>query len=116
VITDNGQAATATRAPHSECLAANRLVGVMFEAPPTIEPEPKTDTSAPYNACDAGFLRTHPAEVLDLVQLGKTVEIRVDLAPGADPIGVLMPWRDYEELRSMRARIAAITGGMQRAG
>jgi antitoxin (DNA-binding transcriptional repressor) of toxin-antitoxin stability system len=111
---DNG---AATRAPHSECLAANRLVGVMFPPAPSLAPaDLEPAGTGTYNACDAGFLRTHPAEVLDLVGAGKTVEIRVDLARDAAPIAVIMPWRDYEEFCSIRAKISAITGTMQRAG
>ena len=100
---------------HSE--AGSRLAGLTGkpEIKPDYETDPRTDFGS---SCSTTYFRGNASEVLDLVGLGKTIAICVDLAPDADPVAVTMPWADYRDLISMRAKIAAITGGMQpqRAG
>ncbi len=93
---------------------ADRLAGVVLIGErPKIDPEANERVPTRYDSCDAGFFRLHPGEVLDLVHLGKSIEICPDLARDADPVAVLMPWAQYKELISMRDRAAAIFGGMQ---
>lgn len=104
--------------PSTHDQAVARLVGVTIPKPPKGEPDPMpyATTEGAFAAIDAGFYRNRPGEVLDLAVCGRTVEIGLDLAPGSEPIAVLMPWCRYRELIDMRDRIAAITGGMQPSG
>lgn len=101
---------------HSE--AGSRLADLLA-AKPTIAPESAYETdprSSVRSTCGSGFFRSNPADVLDLAQTGRTIEVCLDFADGAAPIAVVMPWRDYAELIAMRDKIASITGSMQRAG
>lgn len=96
---------------HSE--AGSRIAGVLGPKP-KIEQDYETDPQSLGNPCHASMLRAKPAEILDLVGTGRTVEIIVDYAPaGTEPIAVVMPWAQYRELITMRDRAAAIFGGFQ---
>jgi hypothetical protein len=92
---------------------AERLAGLIGGQKPTIEPDVVDQTALALSQCNTGYFRNQPAEVLDLVGLGRTIAICVDLDPTADPVAVVMPWGQYRELITMKDRIAAITGQMQ---
>ena len=98
---------------HTE--AGSRLVGLVGPVP-----IPATDPAADAYAavkvtCTPSFFRDRAADVLDLVSLGKTIEVTLDLAPSAPPIAVVVPWAEYCRFIDMRTKIESITGQMQRA-
>ena len=105
MISSNGFTATAQ--------ASDRPATLLPLAPAEPDPDPYVASRV---TCSTGFFRERGAEVLDLVGLGKTVEVALDLAPSAPPIAAVVPWAQYEGMVAMRAKIAAITGGFQRSG
>lgn len=101
----NGFAATAQ--------ASERLATLLPLAPEEAEQDPYV---APKVTCSTDFFRQRGACLLDLVALGKTIEVALDLAPSAPPVAVVVPWAWYAETIAMREKIAAITGGFQPPG
>jgi hypothetical protein len=95
---------------------ADRLAGMTATLKPQIEPEEIAERPGSLVQCSTKFFRDCAPEVLDLVGIGRTVYVNLNLAPDADAIAVVMPWAEYYELITMRDKIAGITGAMQRAG